>query len=286
MIVYCQVCKQRILSHSRTALCVICNGKCHTKCISLKDEELSSILSDDNRWYCMTCMSSTLPFNHIQNDPEFQNALQVKDDFEVYRDSLSEKIFNPFTLKDKDISLPLDDLDSDCNVYNDVAFHYCTLCKYYTENIFNTEIASAFKNVPHLLLSLCHINMRSLQSNLDSFTAYLQSLEFELMILGVTETWLQDLYNLHGYSLTENHRSKRSGGRVGIYLKNEVEFVVRDDLAIFNDLLESVFIEIPKDVFKMDKNMIIGVVYRPPGGDLSLFNAFFADILQTIQTEN
>ena len=36
----------------------------------------------------------------------------------------------------------------------------------------------------------------------------------------------------------------------------------------------------------MDKNMIIGVVYRPPGGDLSLFNALFTDILQTIQTEN
>ena len=55
----------------------------------------------------------TLPFNHIQDDPKFQNALQVKDDFEVYWESLSEKIFNSFTLKDKDISLPLDDLDPD-----------------------------------------------------------------------------------------------------------------------------------------------------------------------------
>ena len=36
----------------------------------------------------------------------------------------------------------------------------------------------------------------------------------------------------------------------------------------------------------MDENMIIGVVYRSPGGDLSLFNALFTDILQTIQTEN
>ena len=36
----------------------------------------------------------------------------------------------------------------------------------------------------------------------------------------------------------------------------------------------------------MDKNMIIGVVNRPLGGDLSSFNALFTDVLQTIQTEN
>ena len=72
------------------------------------------------------------------------------------------------------------------------------------------------------------------------------------MILGLTEAWMQDfkcdLCNQHGYSLTENHGSEMSGG--------EVEFAVGDFLVVFNDLIESVFIEIPKNVLKRDENMI------------------------------
>ena len=116
------------------------------------------------------------------------------------------------------------------------------------------------------------------------------TLAFGFTAVGITETWLYDcncnLYSLPGYILTENHRTHRSGGGVGIYLKDDLEFKIRNDLVQFDDSFESVFIEVANDVFKMGKNIIIGVIYRPPGTDLSLFNSKIADLLEKNKLEN
>ena len=50
--------------------------------------------------------------------------------------------------------------------------------------------------------------------------------------------------------------------------------------------MESVFIEMPKDVFKMDKNVIVGVVYRPPGTNLYKFYNRMDEVIIRIQQEN
>ena len=289
MIMYCLFCKQRLLSHASTVTCEICHEKCHTRCISLANQELSTIMSTEDCWYCISCLSSVLPFVHIQDESEFQDAICVKDSFELYWDTFSEKVFNPLTWKDKEIDLPLDDLDPDTNFYNDIAYHSSALCKYYTDGGFLKDftVSPVDDEKP---FSPCHFNVRSLQSNFNSLSSYLSTLEFGFTAVGVTETWLHDLncnlYSLPGYILTENHRTHRSGGGVGIYLKDDLEFKIRNDLVQLDDSFESVFIEIANDVFKMGKNIIIGVIYRPPGTDLSLFNSKIADLLEKIKLEN
>ena len=54
--------------------------------------------------------------------------------------------------------------------------------------------------------------------------------------IGVSETWLSDhnydLYGLDGYHFEENHRSSRSGGGVGLFINNSIEFLCRKDLEI------------------------------------------------------
>ena len=62
MIMYCLLCNQRLLSHASTVSCEICHGKCHTRCISLDNHELSTIMSTENSWYCVSCISSMLPY--------------------------------------------------------------------------------------------------------------------------------------------------------------------------------------------------------------------------------
>ena len=74
--------------------------------------------------------------------------------------------------------------------------------------------------------------------------------------------------------------------RVGIFLKSNCIFCVRDDLVVFNDHFESVFLEIPNSVFNTGKNIIIGVIYRPPGTDMDMFNSEFSNLLDVIKTEN
>ena len=51
-----------------------------------------------------------------------------------------------------------------------------------------------------------------------------------------------------------------------------MSFIPREDLSVFNDLVEMVFIEIYGGDLTDGKNVIVGEVYRPPGQDLTEFN--------------
>ena len=177
-----------------------------------------------------------------------------------------KKVFSPLTWKDKEIDLPLDDLDPDSYYYNDIAYHSSTVCKYYTDGGFFEDftVSPVDDEKP---FSMCHLNVRSLQSNLNSLSSYLSTLKFGFTAVGVTETWLHDLncnlYSLPGYILTENHTTHRSGGGVGIYLNDDLEFTIRNDFVQFDDSFESVFIAIANDVFKMAKTSSLGLSIGP-----------------------
>ena len=137
---------------------------------------------------------------------------------------------------------------------------------------------------------MCHINIRSLKANLGSFETCLANLNFEFTVIGVSETWLRDdncdLYNLDGYHFTEVHRTCRSGGGVGIYVKNSIPFLNRRDLKVEDAISESVFIEIDKQIFNGSKNITIGVIYRPPGGNLQNFIDSVNTVLNGLRNEN
>ena len=111
----------------------------------------------------------------------------------------------------------------------------------------------------------------------------------EFSVIGMSETWLQDcncnLYNVAGYNLIENHRSTKKGGGVAIFLKRGISYQNRNDLEHMGDIYESVFIEIDKDAFSKDKNVIIGVIYRPPGTDLEIFNEHISILLNKLKNE-
>ena len=114
---------------------------------------------------------------------------------------------------------------------------------------------------------------------------FFSTLKIKFTILGVTETWLTDinqgLYNIHNYYLVEKHRTNRPGGGVGIYVPENVQYQIRDDLVIFDDIVESIFIEINID----SKNIIVGNIYRPPGTDLNQFIESFNNTLSLIKSE-
>ena len=284
---YCLLCRKRLLSHSCVISCCICHEKCHLRCISSNDEELCTIKTDVKPWFCMICVSSALPFNPYEDETEYKDALSCNDHFDRVLESFSDKVFNPLSSDSKDIDLPLGDLDPDTNFYNDVLYQSTSLCKYYLEESFKNEL---FNVDDAKSLSACHVNIRSLQSNFDALKNYFANLQFEFTMFGVTETWLNDTnfdqFSMPGYHFIENHRSGRCGGGVGIFLKNNCNFCVRDDLVVFNDYFESVFLEIPNSVFNTGKNIIIGVIYRPPGTDMDMFNSEFSNILDVIKTEN
>ena len=68
------------------------------------------------------------------------------------------------------------------------------------------------------------------------------------------------------------HRNDRSGGGVALYFAYYLNFKLREDLGFDNKGAESMFMEINRT---SDKNVIVGIVYRPPEQNL---NDFLCDL--------
>ena len=91
-------------------------------------------------------------------------------------------------------------------------------------------------------LSLIHNNIRSSNANLDSFLAYLETLNFIFTIIALTETWLNDkdddLFDIAGYNHISAPRVYGKGGGVSIYLREHISYNRRNDLKYHSECFE------------------------------------------------
>lgn len=192
-------------------------------------------------------------------------------------------VFNSFEINDDSNLTPLCEVDPDLNFFNSLS--QFNNCNYYLEDTFNDK----FKTVNSDELSFIHFNIRSGVRNLDRFTRYLDSLTMNFSCIGLSETWLSeknfDLYNIQGYTSIHAYRSKRNGGGVSIFIKDSIIFNERHDLGIFNEYIESVFIEVSKHFIGVSRDVVIGVVYRPPNSDVEIFNDTLNELLTKVKNE-
>ena len=135
---------------------------------------------------------------------------------------------------DREVNNLLDDSDPDLHFYNEIYQKSIHKCNYLTESSFKDQI-SLSKSGLSASLSLCHINIRSLNRNHDDFIMFIESLEFEFSVLGFSETWLRDdncdLYGIPGFSICEKHRKNAVGGGVAIYARSDIAYTVRNDIS-------------------------------------------------------
>ena len=95
-----------------------------------------------------------------------------------------------------------------------------------------------------------------------------------------------DLYDLNGYVTIKGYRKQRRGGGVSLYIRDEISFAIRNDLGFFDSEMESIFIEIDKDIFRTNCNIVIGLIYRTPDSSVDVFNERISDILNTVCKEH
>ena len=231
------------------------------------------------------CLSHFLPFNFIEDNNDFYAAVQELSNSTA--DSLrylSEKVFQPFE-SDYNEYEELNDIDPDFNFFNAMSQNRC--CNYYLESSFNNMIN---KTKEKNIFSLCHLNIRSMKKNIAQFESFLDLLDHDFTVVGLTETWLNEcdcnLYKLDGYSIVENHRECRVGGGVALLVRDWLTVAERDDICVYNSDIESVFVEIDKDQIRSSKNIVIGTIYRPPGQDIDNFNLEINKILDKLHKEN
>ena len=120
------------------------------------------------------------------------------------------------------------------------------------------------------------------------FKELLNSLDANFKLIGLTETWLKDFnevnFELLNYDYIGSHRGNEKGGGVGLYIAKQLRYKIRKDLKTeIEGTIETIFIEIKRD---SGKNIIIGVVYRPPNKKLEIFQNEINKIIGKMEKEN
>ena len=214
-----------------------------------------------------------LAFNGLNNDELFDILRQSPEN----QSKPSRESSNSYeTLVTQNINSLSVDLNSDFNSDHDLA--QIPSSKYITENQAKDIIESFSKDT----FSLLHLNIRSINKHFDELQTLLQnSKNKSFSVIGLTETWLSSNTNLpyaiNGYDLLVNNRSNRTGGGVALYISHSFDFIVREDLNTMNDTIESLFVEISIPYFK---NIIVGVIYRPPNTNSIDFLTQLEDLLR------
>jgi len=185
-----------------------------------------------------------------------------------------------------DLSWNDDDLES--NVVNNVPNEFVETQRIISNYITEDELATFFAGdtVQQISLNIMHINSRSLRANFSEIESLVKNATGKLSAIAISETWLNkidaDLYFLDGYKFVSVCReSNKAGGGVGMYIDDALSFKVCDDLSLSLPYIECIFVELCNPHGYKGK-IIICCIYRPPGSDISLFNAKILDILHTI----
>ena len=212
---------------------------------------------DNNNWLCTKCTSHIFPFYHYDEDVEFIHTLAECWENELniikYSDNYKNQLFMPFEYSEADFKHLLD-FHPDINFYQNLNSNRINKCDYYYEDSMNKKCKELDINKHHLSF-LLHNNIHSIPHNLDHFNQFLNGLDIDFSILAFSETWLkphnEHCYGVNGYNAGYNSRLNKAGGGVSFFIKKGIEYNKCSDLQFTTTTMESLFIEIDKEVFRI-----------------------------------
>ena len=175
------------------------------------------------------------------------------------------KQYNPF----KDMISKSDNNNSDPLILK--MSQVLEYCKPYSTTEFNNELsANLQKNGGSFFL-----NIDGNKSNFDHLISELECLKHNFPVIGLAETNISpeesSVYQINGfnsfYQSTMQNKSKGTG--VAVYVHNAFNAVVNTDVSNVTSNIESLFVTIHQEY----KTINVGVIYRPPSGDIDEFLA-------------
>ena len=141
-------------------------------------------------------------------------------------------------------------------------------------------------------LNIYHHNVRSILADgrKDEIDIMLDTINNPFHILAFTETWLKhdncETISFNDYEHIYKIRpidhlldTKESGGGLSIFIKNNIQYKVREDLTVMLPFIETLFIEVPHK----SKIFLIGVIYRIPDTNVELFNDKINNLIEPIR---
>ena len=205
------------------------------------------------------------PFFNVDNDSllEILNDTQSKFPLNV----IDNLLYNPFKERmdlntvDRYIANDFKELD----------------CKYYFTDTVNNKVDLSKG------LKLLSYNISSIPRHFEAFQDQcLEMIEEKFDVIGLCETRLHDsissLYSLDLYNGFYKNKGTGGGG-VAIYLHENFQGKIIQNVSLQLDHIESLFIEVTGI-----KSFITGIVYRPPNASCAEFLKSVTDILEFITT--
>ena len=225
---------------------------------------------------CAKCLSETLPFIGMVSEGDFKLALKE------FREGLCTRMkdfesvkFNPFGEEEREIMKGLNNALQGC--------------KYQGGEKMGAQL-KAFASKSGCSLSMLFHNIRSAKGpGLELFEAEIRRWGIPWDIIGLAETWLdaesEKFLNIRGFSAVCASREKKSGGGVALLIKEGLIYRERKDLGVFKEgIIESAFVEMVRGEGR--GNEVVGVIYRPPGGNVAEFNEELGQILSKTRGKN
>ena len=136
-----------------------------------------------------------------------------------------------------------------------------SLSKYYSIDEYNLS-SQTTSTATNPCLNILHLNIRSLQKNLDNLTSFLKCLSNQPHIIALSETWLKDsthhLYHLKGYTTYHTYRLNREHGGVSLLISSDIKSELIQQYTFVNDTIEMCTVQL-----KHRTNFIFSIIYRP-----------------------
>ena len=246
----CAQCHNHI-SISTRIKCLKCNNIFHKKCIKSK--------SIRNKLYCKSCI--TLHDIEIYN-PYYDAVVEICD----INDANS---FNNEPTEFLELLESMSSIMESCKPYSISEF-----------NKFRTELK------PEVGTFSCHfLNIDGNASNFDLLAATIPKFKHNFDVIGIAETSTdrecRDLYQLNGYTSIYQDRipNKRKGSGVGLYIHENNIYAKLNELSLVTENIESIFVKISHP----SGDIFVGVIYRPPGGNLNIFNSQLSSLISSFQ---
>jgi len=277
-------------------MCAICNTFVHSSNIKTKCCLCSVLvhrkfcLTGDGDFFCGRCLSENLPFVNVLEDEDFYNEIGI------YNHSLKNRLneltdlrfnLNPFSNLDNKF-INSSDIDADENYFDCLTGQNLG----YVDTDRLDESLSDGSNGSIGFHSIMHINARSLLANIDLLCANLNLLKNKFSIICVSEVWscqsTERFISIPGYNCVCRSRSTGRGGGLALFFDSDLDIIIKDrpDLDSPDSIVyESLIVQISQSN-KAAKDIIVGVLYRPPNTNIDTFLSNLSNLLDTLNKEN
>lgn len=123
---------------------------------------------------------------------------------------------------------------------------------------------------------------------LSVFLNLLDDLDYKFFILGLSETKfitdkdLVDNISIPGYSFVSKPSLSNAGG-VGLFVKSDLNYTIREDLSQVEPEFETIWIEVDN---RKHHNILCAVMYRHPSSNLDSFFTYLQNCMEKVNNEN